>query len=71
MGKIVRHTMVIIISETWTMTWADGTQRTVICRSRQFYQALSSYADDSQVGNDLEANTADSDQSKHDAGTSK
>ncbi len=71
MGKIVRHTMVITIIETWTMTWADGTERTVSYRSRQFYQPLPGADDDPQGTSDLEANTNDADYSDADAGSSE
>jgi hypothetical protein len=71
MGKIVRHTMVITIIETWTLTWADGTERTVTYRSRQFYQPLPSADDDPQSASGLEVNTNNADRSNEDAGNSE
>ena len=38
MDKLIRQTVTITISETWTITWADGTEQTVVYRARQTCQ---------------------------------
>ena len=35
MGKRIRQTVTIIITETWTITWTDGEQSSVIYRFRR------------------------------------
>jgi hypothetical protein len=54
MDKISRWIVTITIIETWTITWADGEERTVIYRSRQSFQTLPACPNDPQGGNDLE-----------------
>jgi hypothetical protein len=40
MDKHIRRTVTITIIETWTITWADGAEQTVVYQVRQFYQVL-------------------------------
>jgi hypothetical protein len=54
MDKIIRRKVVITIVETWTMTWADGAEHTVVYR-KQLTQALPNDPADPQAGNDPKA----------------
>jgi hypothetical protein len=40
MEKRILQTVTITITETWTITWADGAEQTVVCRARQPCQLL-------------------------------
>jgi hypothetical protein len=35
MEKLIRRTVTITIIETWTITWADGAEQTVVYQARQ------------------------------------
>jgi hypothetical protein len=40
MDKHIRRTVTITITETWTITWADGAEQTVVYQVRQSYHVL-------------------------------
>ena len=40
MNTLIRRTVTITIIETWTVTWADGAEQTVVYRARQPGQVL-------------------------------
>jgi len=40
MDKLIRRTVTITITETWTITWADGAEQTVVFQARQSCQVL-------------------------------
>ena len=40
MEKRILRTITITIIETWTITWADGAEQTVVYRARQPWQML-------------------------------
>ena len=40
MDKHIRRTVTITITETWTITWADGAEQTVVYHARQSYNVL-------------------------------
>jgi hypothetical protein len=40
MDKRIRRTVTITIVETWTITWADGAEQTVVYHARQSCQVL-------------------------------
>lgn len=35
MNKLIKRTVTITITETWTITWADGAEQTVVYQARQ------------------------------------
>ena len=60
MDKIIQRTVTLTIIETWTITWADGAERTVVYRARQSFSTLLACPTGAQGGNDLEPITSDS-----------
>jgi hypothetical protein len=48
MDKHIRRTVTITIIETWTITWADGTEQTFVYRASQPGQVLPARPNESQ-----------------------
>lgn len=68
MDKIIWCTMVVTVTESWTITWADGTEHRVVYRAGQFIQTKPDDADDRQAANDPPAIAIDPDQPSHEGG---
>jgi hypothetical protein len=71
MDKIVRHTIVITTIETWTVTWGDGTKRTVTYHAKRLYQPLPSAFDETLTRKKTEANNSEPGQGRRDASSCK
>ncbi len=56
MDKLIRRTVTITISiiETWTITWADGAEQTVVYRTRQSCQVLPANPNEPRCGTEPE-----------------
>ena len=48
MDKHIRRTVTITIVETWTITWADGVEQTVVYHVRQSYNVLPAHPNEPQ-----------------------
>ena len=54
MDKHIRRTVTITITETWTITWADGAEQTVVYQVRQSYHVLPADPNEPQSWVELE-----------------
>ena len=54
MDKHIRRTVTITITETWTITWADGAEQTVVYQLRQSCHVLPASPNEPQGWIELE-----------------
>ena len=55
MDKHIRRTVTITIIETWTITWADGAEKTIVYQVRQSYNVLPASPNEPQGWTELKA----------------
>ncbi len=55
MEKLIRRTVTMTIIETWTITWADGAETTVVYQTMQRCPALPASANEPQGWTELKA----------------
>ena len=60
MDKHIRRTVTITIIETWTITWADGAEQTVVYRATQLGHMLPARPNEPQGWAELETRETNS-----------